>query len=66
MPRVFDNIDQRLLPILRAELNGQIAHLYSLTETEFAHILNTFSLVTEPVEVAALNAYRDVERGLLK
>ena len=66
MPRVFDNIDQRLLPILRAELNGQIAHLYGLTETEFAHILNTFPLVTEPVKVAALNAYRDVERGLLK
>jgi hypothetical protein len=30
----------------------------------FAHILGTFPLVAEPVKVAALNAYRDVERGL--
>lgn len=36
------------------------------TEAEFAHILTTFPLVAEPVKVAALNAYRDVERGLIK
>lgn len=51
---------------LRAELDGLVAHLYGLTETEFAHILGTFPLVAEPVKVAALNAYRDVERGLVK
>ena len=51
---------------LRAELDGLIAHLYGLTESEFAHILTTFPLVAEPVKVAALNAYRDVERGLVK
>ena len=51
---------------LRAELDGLIAHLYRLSETEFAHILTTFPLVAEPVKVAALNAYRDVERGLIK
>ena len=51
---------------LRAELDGLIAHLYDLTEAEFAHILTTFPLVAEPVKVAALNAYRDVERGLVK
>lgn len=51
---------------LRAELDGLIAHLYGLTEAEFAHILTTFPLVAEPVKVAALNAYRDVERGLVK
>jgi hypothetical protein len=51
---------------LRAELDGQVAHLYGLTETEFAHILTTFPLVKEPVKVAALNAYRDVENGLVK
>ena len=50
---------------LRAELDGQVAHLYGLTESEFAHILGTFPLVAEPVKVAALNAYRDVERGLV-
>lgn len=51
---------------LRAELDGLIAHLYSLTEAEFAHILGTFPLVAEPVKIAALNAYRDVERGLIR
>jgi hypothetical protein len=29
-------------------------------------ILATFPLVAEPVKVAVLNAYRDVERGLVK
>ena len=51
---------------LRAELDGLIAHLYGLTEYEFAHILTTFPLVPEPVKIAVLNAYRDVERGLVK
>ena len=49
---------------LRSELDGLVAHLYGLTETEFTRVLSTFSLVTEPVKVAAQNAYRDVERGL--
>jgi len=51
---------------LRAELDGLIAHLYGLTEDEFAHILTTFPLVPDPVKDAARNAYRDVERGLIK
>jgi len=51
---------------LRAELDGLIAHLYGLTEEEFAYILTTFPLVPEPVKVAAQNAYRDVERGLVR
>ena len=51
---------------LRAELDGLIAHLYGLTEDEFAHILTTFPLVSDPVKVAARNAYRDVEKGLIK
>ncbi len=50
---------------LRAELDGLIAHLYGLTEEEFAYILTTFPLVPDPVKVAAHNAYRDVERGLI-
>jgi len=41
-------------------------HLYELTEVEFPHILNSFPLVPEPIKVAAQNAYRDVERGLIK
>ncbi|MCA9995602.1 MAG: hypothetical protein KDE56_07645 [Anaerolineales bacterium] len=51
---------------LRAELDGLIAHVYGLTEKEFAHILSTFPLVSEPIIVAAQNAYRDVARGLIK
>ena len=51
---------------LRAELDGIIAHLYELTEEEFSYILTTFPLVPEPVKLAARNAYRDVERGLIK
>ncbi|MEK6792069.1 MAG: ATP-binding protein, partial [Deltaproteobacteria bacterium] len=51
---------------LRAELDGFIAHLYGLTEDEFAHILKTFPLVPEPVKIAARNAYHDVERRLIK
>ena len=47
-------------------MDGLIAHLYGLTEAEFAHILGAFPLVAEPVKIAALNAYRDVERGLVK
>jgi ABC-type Fe3+ transport system permease subunit len=42
-----------------------VAHLYGLTEAEFAHILSTFPLVAEPVKQAARNAYRDVERGIV-
>ena len=51
---------------LRAELDGLVAHLYGLSEEEFTHILGTFPLVAQPVKVAAHNAYRDVERGLIK
>jgi hypothetical protein len=51
---------------LRAELDGLIAHLYGLTEVEFAHVLSTFPLVSDPVKIAAQNAYRDVERGLIR
>lgn len=36
------------------------------TEAEFAHILTTHPLVVEPVKVVALNAYRDVKRGVVK
>ena len=50
---------------LRAELDGLIAHLYNVTEEEFTYILRTFPLVADPIKIAAQNAYRDVERGLI-
>jgi len=49
---------------LRAELDGIIAHIYKLTEEEFAYILKTFPIVPDPIKQAALNAYRDVESGI--
>jgi len=51
---------------LRAELDGIIAHIYGLTEEEFAYILSTFPIVPQAQKVATQNAYRDVERGLIK
>ena len=51
---------------LRAELDGLIAHLYGLTEEEFAYILTTFPLVPDPVKTAAHNAYRNVAKGLIQ
>ncbi len=51
---------------LRAELDGIIAHLYGLTEDEFTHILSTFPLVPEPTKQAAIDAYRNVERGMIQ
>lgn len=43
---------------LRAELDGLVAHLYGLTESEFAYILTTFPVVAREVKDAALAAYR--------
>lgn len=51
---------------LRAELDSLIAHLYALTESEFAHILTTFPLVAQPVKDAALEAWHAVTNGGLK
>lgn len=43
---------------LRAELDGLVAHLYGLSEDEFAHVLASFPLVQQPVKDAALAAYK--------
>jgi hypothetical protein len=51
---------------LRAELDALVAHLYGITEDEFSYILTTFPLVSDVVKVATQNAFRDVERGLIK
>jgi hypothetical protein len=51
---------------IRAELDGLIAHLYGLTEEEFAYILTTFPLVPAAIKEAGMIAYIDVERGEIK
>ena len=50
---------------LRAELDGIIAHIYGLTEDEFAYVLSTFPLVKKSVKAAALQAWRDVANGVV-
>ena len=50
-------IDPEERAALRAELDGLVAHLYGLTEEEFAYILTTFPLVDESVKTAALTAF---------
>ena len=50
---------------LRAELDGLITHLYKITENEFSYILSSFPRVGNPTKIAAQNAYRDTERGLI-
>ncbi len=58
------NPDAFTLP-LEAQIDGLVAHLYGLTEEEFSLILSQLSL-PDPERVAAANAYRDIERGLIK
>ncbi len=49
--------------VLRSELDALVAHLYTLTEEEFRHVLSTFPLVDPAVRDAALAAYRSVAAG---
>lgn len=51
---------------LRAELDGLIAHLYGVTRDEFVHILSTFPIVDQKIKADALQAFDDVEKGLIK
>lgn len=43
---------------LRAELDAMVAHLYGLTEEEFAHVLSTFPLVEQKVKQAAMDEFK--------
>jgi hypothetical protein len=45
---------------IRAEIDALVARLYDLTETEFAHILSTFPLVSDAVKAQTLNTYRNL------
>ena len=50
--------DEATRAALRADLDGLVAHLYGLTEDEFAHVLSSFPLVPEATRAAALEAFR--------
>lgn len=58
-------VDSQGRGALKAEIDGLVAQLYGLSSEEFARILETFPLVTEPAKVAAQNALRDAQKGLL-
>ncbi len=45
---------------LRAELDAMVAHIYNLSEAEFAHILTTFPLVAQQVKDATLAEYHSL------
>jgi hypothetical protein len=45
-----------------AALNGRVAALYQLSETEFAHVLETFPLVDADDRGAAVERFREVLR----
>ena len=51
---------------IRAELDALTAHLYGISEEEYAYILNAFPLVDGRIKNACQNAYRDFKLGLLK
>lgn len=42
---------------LRAELDAMVAHLYGLTDEQFAHVLETFPLVDSGVRQATMNEF---------
>ena len=50
--------DEKERARLRAELDGLVAHLYGLSEDEFAHVLASFPIVQQRERDAALAAYR--------
>ena len=50
---------------LEAEIDGLVAHLYGLSESEYRTIIDELEL-PDPTRVAAADAYRDAGKGLLK
>jgi hypothetical protein len=48
-----------------AEIDAHVAHLYNLTEEEYALILKEINC-PDPFRVAALNVYRDISREKIK
>jgi hypothetical protein len=46
------------------ELDAIIAHLYGLTDEEFAYILTTFPLVSDDIKTATLEAFRTYDKWI--
>jgi hypothetical protein len=56
----FKNLEGFERGKIRAELDAIIAHLYGLTESEFAHILKTFPIVKKEVTAAAMAEFKKI------
>ena len=50
---------------IEAEIDARVAHLYNLTEEEYALVLKETNC-PDPFRVAALNVYRDIARGKIE
>lgn len=51
--------DKGARDLIRAEIDAIVAHMYGLTEVEFAHILSTFPIVQAETKDRILAAFRD-------
>jgi hypothetical protein len=60
--KIYGTTDETERAHHRAQLDGIIAHLYHLTETEFRHILSTFPIVPDATKQAAIEAYRAINQ----
>jgi hypothetical protein len=60
--KIYGTTDETERAHHRAQLDGIIAHLYQLTETEFRHILSTFPIVPDETKQAAIDAYRAINQ----
>jgi hypothetical protein len=60
--KIYGTTDETERAHHRAQLDGIIAHLYQLTETEFRHILSTFPIVPDATKHAAIEAYRTINQ----
>ena len=53
------------ITLMKTEIDACVDRLFELGEEEYALILNE-TKPPDPFRVAALNFYRDIERGVLK
>ena len=44
---------------IRAQIDAKIAHIYNLTETEFKHIIDTFTIVPQDHKNLSLEYFKE-------
>ena len=53
------------IDVLETEIDARVAHLYRLTEEQYASTLSETN-APDPFRISALNTYRDIAKGILK